>query len=1242
MDLAELKFVVDTKQLENAAAKVAELGAEVSKLNKPMQDLSNNTNKVSTATEKAAKATETKAKADTKVVDTSSKLDGLLAKLTNRYTDMSDGSTSAEASVLQLARSLGATTEKALEPYRAILEDIRGLSKSPFDSAIGSVRSITQEYDSLTYRAELASKGIFLTTAQLKEYSRIANEIKGKLKAADLDPTKDEGLAKFNSELKVQQDLYLGIANKVNTLKTAEKDRNDLLNTQMKESVRLQEASDNLFKYNLIRHKQDQDGYKQDMLEMRKYYSALEKESKPTAQSAPARMDAAVDAYHQNQARVTNEAAKANAYLAKEMERVNRLNAESDSVTSSTNNRLIRFEQELRKSGASAEEQSHKLALYRKELLATQKAAGNRQVDYLSRALGPQITDIGVGLATGQSPMMVLLQQGGQLRDQFALAGVAGKDMGDMLVKSAGSMITSIKDVGLAVGQVFVKSIMGVGTAVVDGIISPFKRLSEARNALKQLDEGLISNLRYTRLMEVASGRMYQSLFSFAKVGAVLAVAGLAMFSKGLFDVIKEQDALTTQLVLTGASLGVNTTAAISYANSLNSVGVTTANALKVMQSMAKEGGFVAGEINMIATSADNMKLAGVAIEDVVKQFAKLKEKPVEALLELAKTTGLVAPEVTKLVYELVQQGKTSEAAAVSMKAYADVTVQQKDRLKTELSDFALFMKGLSSNVGEFFDEVFRGLWRKTSPTEAIKREIADLENTIKLGTGASDATKAKNNATLTALKEQLQLTQKAADLDQTRISDQARNAKLYQSFVADQSQFASNEMKRNKELAEAERNYQGLVKTGQISQVQYEQLIANIKEKYKDTKKDESLDYYQGVLLSIEKLTNNNTVAQSELNKAQLKMLELIADPRFVSLNQLKQAEALQRLANASAIIDEVAALEILRKQNLKVNEEYIKEQSRKDKAFFDEMQRSDEATRAVKQESEDLVFQASIIGLSDRERTKAIASRKIELDLIKEKRDIENNKDLSPEQKLEQLAEATARATERTKNLEKALNDAIGKERMDAYGQAFQNVFTGMGDALVEFAKTGKLNFSDLINSMIADLVRFEMRQMMLSAYQGIGGTAGIMSTIATAFTGTPVPSAKGNMFDSGGIQAFANGGAFTNSIVSEPTLFKFAKGTGLMGEAGPEAIMPLRRGSDGSLGVAASGSSGSNVSVQVINNSSSQATTNETVDSKGNRKIEVVIGDMQAGEISRSGSASQKSIKSTFGLQPQLIRR
>lgn len=121
----------------------------------------------------------------------------------------------------------------------------------------------------------------------------------------------------------------------------------------------------------------------------------------------------------------------------------------------------------------------------------------------------------------------------------------------------------------------------------------------------------------------------------------------------------------------------------------------------------------------------------------------------------------------------------------------------------------------------------------------------------------------------------------------------------------------------------------------------------------------------------------------------------------------------------------------------------------------------------------------------------------------------------------------------------------------------------------------------------------------------------------------------------------RAFARGGAFTNSIVTEPTHFRFAKGggfgLGLMGEAGPEAIMPLKRAADGSLGVSAEGLGGGTVvamKVVVNNYSSEKVETKESQGKGGERQLEITIGSMINKHIS-SGKAD-KSLGSRYGLK------
>ena len=103
-------------------------------------------------------------------------------------------------------------------------------------------------------------------------------------------------------------------------------------------------------------------------------------------------------------------------------------------------------------------------------------------------------------------------------------------------------------------------------------------------------------------------------------------------------------------------------------------------------------------------------------------------------------------------------------------------------------------------------------------------------------------------------------------------------------------------------------------------------------------------------------------------------------------------------------------------------------------------------------------------------------------------------------------------------------------------------------------------------------------------------------------------------------------------SNGIYSSPTLFKFAKGGkfGVMGEAGPEAVMPLRRGPDGSLGVRADGiGGGSPVVVNVINNSNAQARTERRQTAQGT-EIDVLIDEMVGEKIGRPGTSSNNALR------------
>ncbi len=150
------------------------------------------------------------------------------------------------------------------------------------------------------------------------------------------------------------------------------------------------------------------------------------------------------------------------------------------------------------------------------------------------------------------------------------------------------------------------------------------------------------------------------------------------------------------------------------------------------------------------------------------------------------------------------------------------------------------------------------------------------------------------------------------------------------------------------------------------------------------------------------------------------------------------------------------------------------------------------------------------------------------------------------------------------------KALQEDFANYMADNFTNAFMSVIDG--------TQTMKEAFADMAISMMRDATQMIIRMLILKAIMaamGMGAGGG-MNTGAPAHIGaggtTASGMAKGGAFSNGNLIPFASGG-----VVSRPTIFPMARGTGLMGEAGPEAIMPLTRTASGNLGVESEGGGG-----------------------------------------------------------------
>lgn len=204
-------------------------------------------------------------------------------------------------------------------------------------------------------------------------------------------------------------------------------------------------------------------------------------------------------------------------------------------------------------------------------------------------------------------------------------------------------------------------------------------------------------------------------------------------------------------------------------------------------------------------------------------------------------------------------------------------------------------------------------------------------------------------------------------------------------------------------------------------------------------------------------------------------------------------------------------------------------------------------------------------------------------------------------------------------------ALEGSLGNARSMA--AAFSDELSGLSQTMLYSARESeglarsiggglRRAFDGLVfdGMKLSDALRGVARSTVMAAYStamrpvqnAVGGAiAGGLNTLLSGF----LPAAKGAAFSAGHVTPFASGG-----VVEGPTLFGHRAGLGVMGEAGPEAILPLSRGADGRLGVAARGGGRAvNVTLQIA-----------TPDAESFRRSHAQV----AGELSRILALSSRN--------------
>ncbi|EIC4472862.1 phage tail tape measure protein [Escherichia coli] len=661
--------------------------------------------------------------------------------------------------------------------------------------------------------------------------------------------------------------------------------------------------------------------------------------------------------------------------------------------------------------------------------------------------------------------------------------------------------------------------------------------------------------------------------------GITAAVIGLG---KAWMEGQEEGEAFNRQLELTGHYAGVTAGQLWALSKNLSGNGITQHAMAGSLAQVVGSGAFHGNDIGMVAKAAAQMERSvGQSVSDTISQFKRLKDDPVSAAKALDDELHFLTATQLEQIRVLGEQGRTSDAARIAMSALAEETGKRTSDIDNNLNALGSTLQTLSDWWKQFWDAAMN-----IGREDSLDAQIASLQEKIQR---AKKFPWTKASTTVEYDQQQLDaLQERKRQQDLQDAKEQAERNYQEQQKRRNAENAALNRMNET----EAARHQREIAR---INAMQYadqavrdaaiqrenERYEKAIKKKTPATRNDEAtrllLQYSQqqaqveGQIAAARQSAGMATERMTEAHKQLLALQQrisdlagkkLTADEKSVLAHKDELIQALTLLDAKQQELQKQTALNDLKKKSIQLASQLAEEE------------------RALRQQHD---LDIATTGMGDKQRQRYQAQFSLQQKYQQQREQLERDS-----------KQKGTYGTDEYRNAEQTLTDSLNRQLNEnrRYWQeqelmqadwkngamrAFQNftedadnaagtaeqlfntAFSSMGNGLATFCTTGKLNFKSFTSSVLSDMAKILAQATMMKAVKGIGSVMG---------------------FDFGDVKTNAEGGVYqsadlsrySGTVVNRPTFFAFAKGAGVMGEAGPEAILPLRRGADGKLGVVA----------------------------------------------------------------------